>query len=105
MVAAMVPQIAQADAITVSDPIIGVRGGKFGSPPIDSGAVTEFGACPDSLNLQDSFTCIPFQITQAFADGIAAITVQIDQIGDDAACRARPGFPRPVPLPRRTRRN
>jgi len=82
--AVLVPQIAQADAITVSDPIIGVRGGSFGSPPIDSGAVTDFGACPDSLNLQASYTCIPFQITAAFDGGIAAITVQIDKVGDDA---------------------
>jgi len=85
MVAVMVPQTAQADAITVSDPIIGVRGGSFGSPPIDSGAVTEFGACPERLDLQASYTCIPFQITEAFSGGISSITVQIDKLGDDAS--------------------
>ncbi len=72
-----------ATAGPISDPIIGVRGGKFGSPPIDSGAVTPFGTCPDELDLKASFSCIPFQITQAFDDGIASITVQINKVGDE----------------------
>ena len=50
MVAAvLVPQIAQADAITVSDPIIGVRGGSFGSPPIDSGMPAPSDPLPSAI--------------------------------------------------------
>ena len=83
VVAAAMPSTAAAGPI--SDPIIGVRGGKFGSPPIDSGALTPFGACPDELDLKASFTCIPFQITQTFDDGISSIVVQIDKVGDEDA--------------------
>jgi hypothetical protein len=82
-IVALMPSSAAAGPI--SDPIIGVRGGRFGSPPIDSGALTPFGACPDQLDLKASFTCIPFQITQAFDDGISSIVVQIDKLGDEDA--------------------
>jgi hypothetical protein len=80
MVAVMVPQMAQADAITVSDPIIGVRGGKFGSPAIDGGGTVAFDDCPTVLGLAASFSCIPFQITESFASGISSIVVQITNL-------------------------
>jgi hypothetical protein len=71
---------AAAYAGPISDPIIGVRGGRFGSPAIDGGGTVEFGDCPTVLGLAASFSCIPFQITQPFASGISSIVVQITNL-------------------------
>ncbi len=71
-----------ATAGPISDPIIGVRGGKFGSPPIDSGQQVDFGACPAELNLKPSFTCIAYQITESFSEGISSVLLHIDNLAD-----------------------
>jgi hypothetical protein len=81
LVAALLPQTAAADAI-LSDPVIGVRGGKFGSPPIDSGEQVDFGACPADLNLKPSFTCIAYQITESFSVGISSVLLHIDNLAN-----------------------
>jgi hypothetical protein len=73
---------SSATAGTISDPIIGVRGGKFGSPPIDSGQQVDFGACPAELNLKPSFTCIPYLITESFSEGISSVLLHIDNLAD-----------------------
>ena len=47
--ALLLPTAASASPITVVDPIIGVRGGMFGSDPVDSGSPFTFQECPEAL--------------------------------------------------------
>ena len=63
MVAAM-PSPATAGPI--SDPIIGVRGGKFGSPPIDSGREAISAPVRTSWISKPASRASRIQITQSF---------------------------------------
>ncbi len=46
LMASLLPKAAIASPITVVDPIIGVRGGMFGSEPVDSGRSISFAGLP-----------------------------------------------------------
>ncbi len=61
LMALLLPTVASASPITVIDPIIGVRGGMFGSEPVDSGQAISFAECPGAM---DNFSlCAIFSIT------------------------------------------
>ena len=76
VVASLLPKAASAGPITVIDPIIGVRGGMFGSEPVDSGTMISFAGCPGEM---DSYTqCTIFNIGEsAFSGGVGSITMHL----------------------------
>jgi hypothetical protein len=76
LIALLVPTVASAGPITVIDPIIGVRGGMFGSEPVDSGQAISFAECPGALD--SFFQCAIFSIAgTAFSAGITSITLHL----------------------------
>lgn len=76
-----VPKAASAGTVTVIDPIIGVRGGMFGSEPVSSGNTVFFAECPPAL---DSFVqCAIFNISDtAFSGGITSIDLHLTSAPD-----------------------
>jgi hypothetical protein len=74
--ASLLPTAASASPITVIDPIIGVRGGKFGSELVDSGQTISFAECPGALDNFDQ--CAIFRISgTAFSAGVTNITLHL----------------------------
>jgi len=74
--ASLLPKTASAGPVTVIDPIIGVRGGMFGSEPVDSGNNISFADCGDAGALDSYSLCAIFNISDSvFNAGVSSITM------------------------------
>ena len=72
----LLPKAASAGPVTVIDPIIGVRGGMFGSEPVDSGNNISFADCGDAGVLDSFSLCAIFNISDSvFNAGVTSITM------------------------------
>jgi len=84
---ASVPSAAIAGPIVI-DPIIGVRGGDFGSDPITTTTPLPFGSCTDSPISQEdlsTFACLAYRITPEYDEsGIFSIVLHIEKDGGGA---------------------
>ena len=88
MLLTMLPTRAAADAVTIVDPIIGVRGGKFGSIPITNSGFQTIGQTCGSFEdselagIPDDYLCLPYQITSEFlTTGIFSVDLSFTQDG------------------------
>ena len=77
MLASLLPKAASAGPITVVDPIIGVRGGMFGSHDPREGTLGFGDACPEDAQIGVGFSCLIFSISEFAPDGITSLLVQI----------------------------
>jgi hypothetical protein len=64
------------------DPLIGVRGGFGDSPLITDPAFQVMESCDESFGLPVGYLCVPYEITEAFGDGIFSISLQFKMNGD-----------------------
>jgi hypothetical protein len=88
MLLTMLPSPAAADSVTIVDPIIGVRGGKFGSVPITNSESQTIGQTCGSFEdselagIPADYLCLPYQITSEFlTTGIFSVDLSFTQDG------------------------
>jgi hypothetical protein len=74
--ASLLPTAASAGPITV-DPIIGVRGGMFGSHDPSEGTLTFTDGCPEGSEIASVFSCLILDVSHLAAGGLSSLLVQI----------------------------
>lgn len=93
LIALALPRIASAGSII--DPIIGVRGGNFGSLPLTDPSFNVFGSCAgfaDDL-LAAGFSCLIYDANTGFdlaENGLTSLVLQIQDLAGENASNFQP---------------